>query len=82
MKKLRVTIEAEFEVPDSWELVESEHDGEVIKMDDGSHLDMTFEPMITKDLEEGTWTNSYTDEFMNGMLEMLQSESKTMTLDK
>lgn len=81
MKKLFVTVELEMEVPDSWELVQSEDYGAIIKMEDGKYLDMTYEPMISENLDDG-WTNGYTDEFMNMVMEMVQVESTTMELDK
>lgn len=73
MKTLAVTIKLELEVPDEWELVASSEGVEVIGMGGGRFLDLTFEPMVTEDIE-GTWTNSVDDEFMDALLDMVVSE--------
>lgn len=76
MKTISVSIKLELEVPDDWELVESSEGIDVISMGNGQYLDLTFEPMVTDDIE-GTWTNSVEDEFMNGLLDMVVSEEVT-----
>lgn len=76
MKTISVSIKLEMEVPDDWELVESSEGIEVISMGNGQYLDLTFEPMVTDDIE-GTWTNSVEDDFLNDLLEMVVSEEVT-----
>jgi len=73
MKNIVVTIKLELEVPDEWELVKSSDGVEVLRMGNGQFLDLTFEPMVTEDLE-GTWTNTVADGFIDELLDMVVSE--------
>ncbi|HTY99916.1 MAG TPA: hypothetical protein VMB75_08780 [Rhodocyclaceae bacterium] len=73
MKKLAVTIKLELEIPDDWELVQSSDGISVLKIASRRYLDLTFEPMVTDDIE-GTWTNSVDDEFMDELMDMVVSE--------
>ncbi len=73
-KKLHVTIELEMTVPDGWQIVETEEGMGVLKMDDGKFLDLTFEPMVASDLA-GAWNNDVSEDFMNDLLDMVESES-------
>jgi hypothetical protein len=73
MKKLAVTIKLELEIPDDWELVKTSEGTDVLKIADRQYLDLTFEPMISHDME-GTWTNSVDDDFMDSLMNMVESE--------
>ena len=73
-KKLRVNIELEMTVPDDWQIVETEDGIGVLKLGDGQFLDITFEPMVASDLA-GTWNNNVSEDFMNDLLDMVDSES-------
>lgn len=78
-KKLSVTIELEMTVPDEWQIIETEDGLGVLKIGADKFLDLTFEPMVTKDIE-GAWTNDVTDEFMDDLMEMVESESVSYEL--
>ena len=78
-KKLSVTIELEMTVPDEWQIIETEDGLGVLKIAPDQFLDLTFEPMVTKDIE-GAWTNDVTDEFMDDLMEMVESESVSYEL--
>lgn len=73
MKNIAVTIQLELEVPDEWELTKTSEGVDVIRMGNGQYLDLTFEPMVTDDVE-GTWTNSVDEEFMNSLLDTVVTE--------
>ena len=78
-KKLRVNIELEMTVPDDWQIAETEEGIGVLKLSDGRFLDLTFEPMVATELA-GAWTNDVTDDFMNDLFDMVDSESVTYDL--
>lgn len=73
-KKLRVNIELEMTVPDDWQIAETEDGIGVLKMSDGNYLDLTFEPMVAKELA-GAWSNDVSESFMNELLDMVDTES-------
>lgn len=73
MKKLAVTISLELEVPDQWELVQTAEGIEVLDIGNGQYLDLTFEPMVADEIE-GTWSNSVDDDFMEALMDMVESE--------
>lgn len=79
MKSLSVTIKLELLVPDEWELVKTAEGAEVLKMEDGHYLDLTFEPMVAADIED-TWTNAVDEVFMGELLNMVESEDVTYEL--
>lgn len=79
MKTLSVTIKLELQVPDDWELVRTAEGTEVLKMEDGHYLDLTFEPMVAADIED-TWTNAVDEVFMDELLNMVESEEVTYEL--
>lgn len=78
-KKLAVTITLNLEVPDHWEVVSTSEGADVLKIGEGEYLDLTFEPMVTKDIE-GEWTNSVSDEFINSLFEMVETEEVSYEL--
>ena len=73
-KKLRVNIELEMTVPDDWQLVETEDGIGVLKVAEDQFLDLTFEPMVARELS-GDWSNDVSEEFMNDLLDMVDSET-------
>jgi hypothetical protein len=73
-KKLRVNIELEMTVPDDWQIVETDDGIGVLKLSDGRFLDLTFEPMVATDLA-GAWSNDVSEDFMNDLLDLVDSES-------
>lgn len=72
-KKLAVTITLNMDVPDHWEVVSTSEGADVLKVGENQFLDLTFEPMVTADIE-GEWTNSVTDEFISALFEMVETE--------
>ncbi len=75
-KKLSVTITLTMDVPDHWEIVSTSEGADVLQIGEGEFLDLTFEPMVTNDIE-GEWSNSVTDEFINSLFEMVDAEEVT-----
>ncbi|WP_448364872.1 hypothetical protein [Fluviibacter phosphoraccumulans] len=73
-KKLSVTIELEMTVPDDWQIIETTDGIGVLKIAPDQFLDLTFEPMITSDVE-GSWTNAVSEDFMEDLMDMVESES-------
>jgi len=73
-KKLNVTIELEMTVPDDWQLIETDDGIGVLKIGPQQFLDLTFEPMVTSDIK-GSWNNNVSDEFMDELMDMVDSES-------
>jgi hypothetical protein len=76
MKKLAVTICLEMVIPDDWELVQTSEGVEVLKMTNNQFLDLTFEPMVTDD-KEGQWSNAVDDDFIDNLLDMVETEDVT-----
>lgn len=73
MKNVTVTIKLEMEVPDDWELAKTSDGIDILSMGNGQYLDLTFEPMVTDDIE-GTWTNEVDEGFMDSLMDMVVSE--------
>lgn len=76
MKKLNVTIKLELQVPDDWELVQTSEGGQVLKLPNHQFLDLAIEPLFASDPEE-TWTSTQSDEALNDILDMVESEEVT-----
>jgi hypothetical protein len=57
-------------------LVQTSEGVEVLRMSNNQYLDLTFEPMVTDD-KEGTWSNSVDEEFMDKLLDMVETEDVT-----
>lgn len=73
MKRLSVTIKLELDVPDEWELRKTSEGFEVIQIGEGRYMDISFEPLLSDDLN-GMWTDSDDEEFVNALLDMVESE--------
>ena len=73
MKKLNITIKLEMSVPDDWELVQTSEGGQVLKLPNQQFLDMAIEPLFASDPEE-TWTSTESEDELNDILDMLESE--------
>lgn len=79
MKKLHVTIQVALSVPDDWELATTSEGTQVVKMPDGQYLDLAIEPLFATDPED-TWTSTDSDDTLNDILDMVESEEVTFTL--
>lgn len=79
MKNVVVTIKLEMEVPDDWELTKTSDGIDILSMGNGQYLDLTFEPMVTDDIE-GSWTNEVDEGFMDALMDMVVSEDVTYKL--
>jgi len=73
MKKLRVALELEMSVPEDWELVNTSEGTPVLRLPNGTFLDLTVEPLFASDPEE-TWASTDEDEALNEILDMVDSE--------
>ena len=73
MKKLNVTIRLEMSVPDDWELVTTSEGGDVLKLPNKQFLDLSIEPLFATDPEQ-TWSSAETQDAMNDILDMVESE--------
>jgi hypothetical protein len=67
------------EVPDDWELTKTSDGVDILSMGNGQYLDLTFEPMVTDDIE-GSWTNEVDEGFMDALMDMVVSEDVTYNL--
>lgn len=74
MKKLHITIELEMTVPDDWELSDTSEGTPVLKLPDGTYMDMTVEPLFASDPED-TWSTTEDDEALNDIVDMVDSEA-------
>jgi hypothetical protein len=79
MKKLKVTVQVEMSVPDDWELSTTSEGGQVVKMAEGQYLDLAIEPLFASDPED-TWTSTDSDDELNDILDMVESEEVTFTM--
>ena len=68
MKKLTLTIQAELEIPDNWELVEHSTGVFVLKVGD-QFVDFDITPLVTaSDEVDATWSDEdedFTDEILD-----------------
>lgn len=76
MKKLHVTLELEMTVPDDWDLVETADGMPVLRLPDGTFMDMAMEPLFASNPEE-TWSSTEDEEELNDILDMVESEAVT-----
>lgn len=76
MKKLNVTIQLEMSVPDDWELVDTSEGTPVLKLPNGTFMDVAIEPLFATDPED-TWTSTDDDDVLNDVLDMVDSETVT-----
>lgn len=79
MRKIAVTINLTLDIPEDWSLVKTEEGLEVLSIGDGKFLDLTFEPLVASDID-GDWTNDVSDEFMDSLLDMVDSEEVEMKM--
>lgn len=81
MKKLRLTIKAELDIPDEWELVTHDDNITVIDMGNGKFLDFDLLPMIAYSREEGAIWNTVPQELDAEIMDMVKKlESKLALL--
>lgn len=76
MKKLKVTIQLEMSVPDDWNVVQTSEGTPVLKLPNGQFLDLAIEPLFADNPEE-TWSSTDSDEALNDILDMVESEEVT-----
>lgn len=79
MKKVRVTIRAELEIPDEWKLVETSEGINVVDLGNGQYMDLALEPLFATDLD-GVWTSARETDFVNHILDMVVAEDVTYEL--
>lgn len=81
MKKLRLTIKAELDIPDEWELVTHDDNITVIDMGNGKFLDFDLLPMVAYSREEGAIWNTVPQELDAEIMDMVKKlESKLALL--
>ena len=81
MKKLRLTIKAELDIPDEWELVTHDDNITVIDMGNGKFLDFDLLPMMAYSREEGSIWNTVPQELDAEIMDMVKKlESKLALL--
>ncbi|MGZ8252122.1 MAG: hypothetical protein ACXW1P_06815 [Methylophilaceae bacterium] len=80
MKKLQVTIKAELQIPEDWELVDHEDGIKVLDLGDGTFVDFDLLPMVAASLEEGAIWNSASQELDAEVVDMVISMETTMKL--
>ena len=80
MKKLTVTMTLEMTVPDGWTLHTTSEGTDVLRLPDGTYLDLTFEPMQAENPEEH-WASPDDETLLDEMMEMVDSEEVTYTLE-
>jgi hypothetical protein len=81
MKRLKVTIDLDMDIPEDWDIVDHPDGVPVLSIGDGKYMYMSFLPMFTEELEpESNWTSECPDEFSTEVLDMVQSEEVAMKL--
>lgn len=81
MKRLKVTINLDMDIPEEWTLVEHPDGVPVLTLGDGRYMYMSFLPMFTKELEpESEWTSECSAEFAEEVVEMVQDEEVDMKI--
>lgn len=81
MKKLRLTIKAELDIPDEWELVTHDDNITVIDMGNGKFLDFDLLPMVAYSREEGAIWNTVPQDLDAEIMDMVKKlESKLALL--
>ena len=73
MKKLKVQIHLEMNVPGDWELVQTSEGTPVLQLPNGQFMDLAIEPLFASDPEE-TWSSTDSDDVLNDILDMVESE--------
>jgi hypothetical protein len=76
MKKLKVTIQLQMEVPDDWALFTTSEGTSVLQLSDGQFMDIAIEPLFTSDPED-TWSSTDDEGTLNDILDMVESEEVT-----
>ena len=80
MKKLQVTIKAELQIPDDWQLVDHEDGIKVLDTADGNYIDFDLLPMVSASLEEGAIWNSAPEDIDGEVMDMVRARETTMKL--
>lgn len=80
MKKLRLTIKAELDIPDEWELVTHKDNITVVDIGNGKFLDFDLLPMIAYSQEEGAIWNTVPQELDAEIMDMVKKLESKLTL--
>lgn len=80
VKKLRLTIKAELDIPDHWELVTHKDNITVVNMGNGKFLDFDLLPMIAYSLEEGAIWNTVPQELDAEIMDMVRKMESKLNL--
>jgi len=80
VKKLRLTIKAELDIPDEWELVTHNDNITVINLGNGKFLDFDLLPMIAYSLEEGAIWNTVPQELDAEIMDMVRKMETKLNL--
>ena len=80
MKKLRVKIVAELDIPDDWEVVEHPAGMQVLKIGD-KFVDIDIAPIATTSLgEDATWSDE-DEALINKVLDTLSEMDSELTIE-
>jgi len=80
VKKLRLTIKAELDIPDDWELVTHNDNITVLNLGNGKFLDFDLLPMIAYSLEEGAIWNTVPQELDAEIMDMVRKMETKLNL--
>ena len=80
MKKLRLTIKAELDIPDDWELVTHKDNITVVDIGNGKFVDFDLLPMIAYSQEEGAIWNTVPQELDAEIMDMVKKLESKLTL--
>jgi|EndMetStandDraft_4_1072995.scaffolds.fasta_scaffold88009_4 hypothetical protein len=80
MKKLQVTINAELEIPDNWDLVDHEDGIKVLDIKEGKFVDFDLLPMVSSSLEEDAIWNSAPAKLDNQIMDMVRAIETKLAL--
>jgi len=80
VKKLRLAIKAELDIPDDWELVTHKDNITVVDMGNGKFLDFDLLPMVAYSLEEGAIWNTVPQELDAEIMDMVRKMESKLAL--
>jgi hypothetical protein len=80
VKKLRLTIKAELDIPDDWEIVQHKDNITVVDIGNGKFVDFDLLPMIAYSLEEGAIWNTVPQELDAEIMDMVRKMESKLAL--
>lgn len=80
MKKLRLTIKAELDIPDDWEIVQHKDNITVVDIGNGKFVDFDLLPMIAYSQEEGAIWNTVPQELDAEIMDMVRKMESKLSL--